>query len=144
MKPRFYLVRHGQAEKGAGSDASRRLTPAGRDQVRELARALGSDLSPARVRTSPLARARETAEILAVETGAPLEEDEALGPGRSSGEQLLALGRQAPPGTALVGHNPEVAEAIAAATGRSEAEVSPGAIAAFDGEAKLLWMRAPR
>ncbi len=144
MNPRFFLVRHGRAEKGSGADAERRLTPAGREEVRELARALGADLSLARVRTSPVVRARETAEILGAETGAPVEEDDALSPGRSSGKRILELGRRAPPGTALVGHNPELAEAIAVAAGQTEMAVPAGTIAAFDGEAKLLWMRAPR
>ncbi len=142
MEPRFFLVRHGQAEK-SGSDTDRRLTPAGREELRELVRRLGAGLSLAQVRTSPSARARESGEILAAETGAPLEEDEALAAGRSSGREILALGRRSPPGTALVGHNPEMAEAIAIATGRSKVGIPPGAIAAFDASARLLWLHTP-
>ncbi len=143
MKPRFFLIRHGKAEKGSGPDAERRLTHAGRDQVRQLFRALGPQLSPAQVRTSPLVRARETAEILAAETGAALAEDGALAAGHSSGRKILALGKRSAPGTALVGHNPEMAEAIAIGSGRGEAEMPPGTVAAFDAQARLLWLRSP-
>ena len=140
----FYLVRHGKAEKDApGGDAARRLTADGRSGFEALARALAPRLRLRRVLTSPFARARETAEVLAALTGASLEEEEALASGRSTGRQILALLRERGAGTAAVGHNPEVADAVALAAGR-DVKVRPGTIAQIgerDGE--LGWIEAP-
>jgi len=98
-----------------------------------------------RILTSPAARARETAEILAAATGAPLEVSPALASGRSDGRALLRLAAETGAGAALVGHNPELAEAVILAAGREE-EVKPGAIAALDllpGGPALAWLRRP-
>jgi phosphohistidine phosphatase len=147
---RVYLVRHAAAEPGGvGRDAARRLTPAGRAAFEALLRALAGELTgDARVRavlSSPLVRARETAALLAAACGASVEEEPALDSGASSGAELLALARRAGAGAALVGHNPELAEAVARAAGR-ELSVPPGAIAALDvdgGRVSLAWLRAP-
>jgi phosphohistidine phosphatase len=142
---RVYLVRHAKAEKaeGPGGDAARTLTRKGREKFEALARALALPLR--RIATSPLVRARETADLLAAATGAPIEEDEALAAGASTGKELLALARKAGDGTALVGHNPEIAEAIALAAGREE-HVPAGSVAALDVDGtrvKLAWLREP-
>lgn len=143
---RFYVVRHGAAEgKHPDGDAARRLTEAGREAFARHARALASELPLTRILTSPYARARETADLLAAATGAPVEEDEVLASGRSSGSEVLALGRHLGAGTALVGHNPELAEAVALAAG-GHRELPPGAVAAVEdapGGYRLLWVRAP-
>jgi phosphohistidine phosphatase len=144
---RFYLVRHGAAEPTAavGSDAARRLTPEGRAAFAAHARALAGRMTVSRVVTSPLARARETAGLLAAATGTAVEEDPALASGASAGAELLALGRRLGAGAALVGHNPEVAEAIAAVARRHVA-VPAGAVAAIDADAgglRLAWLAKP-
>jgi phosphohistidine phosphatase len=142
----FYLVRHGRAEGSApGGDAARRLTAAGRDAFLAHARALAPELRVTLVVTSPLARARETAALLAAATGAALVEDPALGSGASSGGEVLRLGARLGAGAALVGHNPELAEALAIAAGR-QVDVPPGAVAAVEadgGAFRLAWIRAP-
>lgn len=142
---RFYLVRHGEAEGGAsGGDAARRLTPGGRARFAALARAVGPRLALSRILTSPLLRARETAELLAGATGAAVQEDDALGSARSTGGDLLQLGRRAGAGAALVGHNPELAEAVGLAGG--DHRLPPGAIAAIDVDGEtctLAWLEAP-
>jgi len=77
--------------------------------------------------------------------GAPVEPSDDLASGHASGREMLALARQAGPGSALVGHNPEIAEAIALASGRP-APVPPGTIAALDlsrPRPRLLWLRSP-
>lgn len=139
---RFYLVRHAQAEPKGPDDASRRLTPEGRSSFAARAQGLAGRMRLARIVTSPLLRARETAALLARATGAPVEEEEALASGASSGRELLALGRRLGEGVALVGHNPELAEAIALAGGRDR-EVKAGAVAAIDADAtgqRLAWL----
>ncbi|HET6924045.1 MAG TPA: histidine phosphatase family protein [Anaeromyxobacteraceae bacterium] len=144
MRHRFYLVRHGEAERGTGaSDAERRLTANGRAAFEALARALAPSVRLARIVTSPYRRARETAAILGAATGAPVEVEQALAAGRCTGPELLALARAAGGGVALVGHNPEVAEAVIMAAGRDE-RVPAGTVAALEagaGTPRLAWIR---
>ncbi len=141
-----YLVRHGKAEKaGGGPDAARRLTPDGRRELEAHLRALAPGLEVSRILASPYARALESAEILASATGAPVEEAPWLASGASDGSAVLELGRAAAAGAALVGHNPEMADAVALAAGRG-VDVPAGAVAALDlgpGGPRLLWLRAP-
>src|SRR5512141_2821426 len=100
-----YLVRHAKAEHDhPRGDAARRLTAEGRKAFRDLVTALHPRLRLERILTSPFARARQTAEVLAEITGAPIEEEDVLASGASSGRELLALARRAGPGVALVGH----------------------------------------
>ncbi len=143
---RFYLVRHAAAEpRHTSGDAARRLTPEGRARFAAHAHAVAGRLEVVRVATSPFTRARETSELLAAATGAPVVEEEALASGASSARELLALARRLGAGAALVGHNPELAEAVALAAGRA-LEVKPGAVAAVDAEGerfRLAWLEAP-
>ncbi len=133
---RVYLVRHAKAEPhGDGDDDARRLTPEGRDRFAALLRGIRSRLRVVRVLTSPLARARETAELLAEATGAPLEPEPRLAAGRSGAREVVAMVRRAAPGTALVGHNPEIAEALAHLA-EEDLDVKPGAVAALDVDGK--------
>jgi len=75
---RLYLVRHGKAELGP-LDADRRLSERGRVDVEAMAQHLADqDIRVARVVHSGLARARETAEILASQ----------LAPGPTPGQAL--------------------------------------------------------
>jgi phosphohistidine phosphatase len=143
---RFYLVRHAAAEgKHPAGDAARRLTAVGRDGFAAHARALRPELRVSSIVTSPFVRARETADLLAAATGAPVVEDAALASGASSARDLLALGARLGAGAALVGHNPELAEAVALAGGTAR-DLEPGAIAAIDADAggvRLAWLRPP-
>lgn len=141
----FYFVRHGKAEAKGGDDDARRLTAEGRAAFAALARALAPSLPLRRIVTSPSVRARETADILAAATGAPATLEPSLAPGRTGPEDLLARGREAGDGVALVGHNPEMGEAVARA-GRVD-RMPPGSIAAVEaapgGGFRLLWIRSP-
>jgi broad specificity phosphatase PhoE len=78
---RLYVVRHGQTERSAGhvysGQADVPLTAIGRDQARRA----GEQLAPAGIDaivSSPLSRARDTAEAIARATGAPLRVDPRL------------------------------------------------------------------
>ena len=142
---RVYLVRHGKAEQDApGGDAARRLTAEGRAQFFTFAGRLVEKLELARIVTSPFTRARQTAEILAAATGAPIAENPDLAPGRSTGRDILAWARSEGAGVALVGHNPEMAEAVALAAGHG-GKLPPGSVAAVDlteSGATLAWIEA--
>lgn len=142
-----YLVRHGKAEEHAahGGDDARALTAEGRARFEALAASLAGRMKVARVVTSPFRRARQTAELLARVTGAPVAEQAALASGASDGRALLELARRAGAGTALVGHNPELAQAVALAAGE-EHKVKPGTIAAVElgaHDSRLVWLEAP-
>jgi len=109
---RLLIVRH--AEAGPGSpDELRTLTPAGREQARELGRRLREQgLEPNAVLSSPLLRARETAAALAL--GEP-EADERLAPGATPDAiREAALGRGET--VLVVGHQPDCGHAVAAFT----------------------------
>lgn len=144
---RLYLVRHAQSEASHPlGDAARRLTPEGRETFRARAEELAAELRPARILASPYARAWETAELLGAATGAPVEEEQALASGRSSAQELVRIARVRGDGTALVGHNPEVSEAITLIAGR-ELPVPPGTVACLEigeddaGWPRLAWLR---
>ncbi len=143
---RVYLVRHAKAEGDApGGDAARRLTPEGRARFFALAGELANKTEISRIVTSPFVRARETAEILAAATGAPVAENPDLAPGRSTGRDILAWARSEGGGVALVGHNPEMAEAVALAAGHAE-KLPAGSVAAVDlaeGGSRVAWIEAP-
>lgn len=144
MNAAVYLVRHAEAA-GGGADPDRRLTAGGKAAFSELLEMIGPELTVTKVLASPFRRARETADILAHAVGAPSEPCDDLASGHAGGRELLALARRSGPGAALIGHNPEVAEAVAIAAGKS-VPVPPGTIAALDlsGRApRLLWVRSP-
>ncbi len=81
MAEAVYLVRHGQTESSARLAYSGRsdvaLTPAGREQARRAAKQL-ADVRIDAIFSSPLSRARDTAQAIADATGAPLIVDERL------------------------------------------------------------------
>lgn len=146
MSPPFYVVRHAEAARPEGvADRDRPLSEEGRTAFSRLVASLGPAWTPRRILSSPFRRARETAAVVEAATGVRAEEEEALASGRSSGRELLRLGREAGAGAALVGHNPEVAEAVSLAAGATQG-VPPGSIAAVEdigGGYRLLWVRRP-
>jgi phosphohistidine phosphatase len=112
---RLLLIRHGAAadrEPGMSDDA-RTLTPEGKKEFRKAARGLARIYdAPDLVLTSPLPRARQTAEIAsAAWGGVRVEETAALQTG--SFEELdKALG-QREGCVALVGHEPHLSSLLA-------------------------------
>jgi phosphohistidine phosphatase len=120
---RLLIVRHAESAPGK-PDALRPLTPEGREQARALGERLRArDLVPDAVLTSPLLRARETAEAL--DLGAP-EVDERLAPGATAEDvRAVATGRG---GTVLVvGHQPDCGRVAAVLTGGAEPHFPPAA-----------------
>jgi broad specificity phosphatase PhoE len=79
---KIIFVRHGESEANLLREFSNRgtkhpLTETGRRQAAELAHDL-RDLKPTRIYTSPILRARQTAEVLADALSAPVEVADAL------------------------------------------------------------------
>ena len=127
---RVYLCRHAKAAPGQ-PDEGRELTGKGRKQAAELGERLAA-LSdpPAIVLTSPLVRARQTAEAIATATGAPLAVERRLSPGATVDDLREALAdRQGP--VATVGHQPDCSEIALAVTG-ADPGFKPGAMAELE------------
>lgn len=154
---RLYFIRHGQADRSAykGKDDRRRpLTDEGRRKIRltaETLRRMG--WKPDLILTSPLTRARQTAEILAGELGIEdcLKETESLacGFGPDDVDRLLSR-HSAASEVALVGHEPDFSWTISSITGGSEITCKKGSVARVDlfheepAGGQLVWLLPPK
>lgn len=159
---RIYFVRHaiaterGDAKIETRSD-ERPLTKEGRSRMEKGARGIRKLIEgrkSARIFSSPLTRAKETAAILAAELGSErkVEETPALYPDAPPGE-LFSFLRQLPRTSTivLVGHEPQLSRAIALMIGsRIEGLVlKKGGAALVDARAPakagglLLWLMTP-
>ena len=109
------VVRHANAAPGEPDDL-RPLT----DQGREAARMLGELLAerePDAVVSSPLLRARETAQAIASAAGLEVEIDEHLAPGAGADDLRAAVHGRGET-VVTVGHQPDCSEIVLALTGR--------------------------
>jgi phosphohistidine phosphatase len=113
---RLYLVRHAKAAPGE-PDALRQLTPAGEERAREVGLKLAADgVRPDVILTSPLVRARQTADELGRALGTPVEIDERLAPGATAeGLREAVAGRGDV--VMIVGHQPDCGVIAAELTG---------------------------
>ncbi|MFO0837698.1 MAG: phosphohistidine phosphatase SixA [Phycisphaerae bacterium] len=118
---RLFIMRHGVAGEHGDpdypDDSLRPLTPDGRKKTRRVARgiaALGIEFDA--VLTSPLARARQTADLVVAELellAEQLIETTSLSPGASRQALLDELSRQdAGASVLLVGHEPDLSQLI--------------------------------
>jgi phosphohistidine phosphatase len=125
---RLILVRHAEAAPGE-PDELRALTAAGRETARALGEQLGRERIDAVV-SSPLLRARETAEPIARAAGVAAEADERLAPGADVEDvRAVVIGRGE--SVVVVGHQPDCGEILLALTGR-EAAFPPGGSVSVD------------
>jgi phosphohistidine phosphatase len=115
----LYLVRHADATPG-DPDELRPLSDEGREQARELGDRLRDDgVEPDVVLTSPLLRARQTGEALALATGSIQETDDRLAPGataESLREAISGRGQH----VVVVGHQPDCGRIAATLRGGGE------------------------
>jgi phosphohistidine phosphatase SixA len=122
---RLFVVRHAAAAPG-DPDELRPLTDAGRAAARALGARLAAETIDVIV-SSPLLRARETAEAIARAAEAPVEVDERLAPGATADDVREAVaGRGAT--VVTVGHQPDCGEIVLALTGR-EVRFPPAGVA---------------
>jgi phosphohistidine phosphatase len=152
------LIRHARAaDRGPGTrDASRRLTKGGRADMRKAAKGLARLIVKLDVlATSPLVRARETADIVAdvLDSPAP-NEVEWLAPGGAPAKLLAWIaGQPAQATVALVGHEPDLsrfAGYVLSGAAETFIEFKKGAagLIGFEGkpaagDGRLLWLLAP-
>jgi phosphohistidine phosphatase len=135
----IWLLRHGDAEQGSGDDAARRLTARGEEQGRSAGRALaalGVELDACL--TSPKVRAADTARLACESLDLEVEIVEALAGGDFDPRELAA-GRG---DVLLVGHEPDMSNAIARLTGGRVA-LRKGGLAALD-DGQLAALLRPR
>ena len=155
----LYLIRHAEAQPPGGDipdDDSRPLTPAGHAQCQPLAAALrGHGVRLEKVVSSPLLRARQTAEGLLQHWGAPAPElvvCDHLAPGGKRRRLTRFLQELSLNSVAVVGHMPDLAEYAAWLIGSRKAQLglakSGVARIEFDGPPEkksgvLTWLLTP-
>jgi phosphohistidine phosphatase len=126
----LFLVRHGHADPGE-PDELRPLSERGREEARQLGERLATHPSPPRlVLSSPLLRARKTAEAIAAATSSALRTDERLAPGATPAQLREALESEDGP-VAAVCHQPDCSEIAASLTG-SDPGFPPGGVAEIE------------
>jgi len=133
----IYLLRHGDAERGDGDDAARRLTAKGERQSQLAGRALaalGAEIDTCL--TSPKARAAATARLACEALGLKPEVAVELAGGDFDAGGLAA-GRGA---TMLVGHEPDFSNELARLTG-AKVKLRKGGLAIVDDSTLLALLR---
>lgn len=156
----LYIMRHGLAEEPTpkGDDSARKLTEKGADKIRKAAAGMrASGLAFNTILTSPIARAAQTADIVASELKGPKPKAmPALSTGASPASALEALGAQRLPESVLiVGHEPTLSRmASLMLTDSTESvgiRLKQGGVIALEfpdrvesAAAKLRWMMTQR
>jgi phosphohistidine phosphatase len=153
---KLYLLRHGKAESRSawqGSDDDRPLTEEGEEELRREVTVLRDlDLALDVIVTSPLARARRTAELVAKGLGLEerLVEDERLAHGFDVGRLEQVLAAHGPAGAMMVvGHEPDFSATVAELIGGGDIVMKKGGLARVDvtapvaGGGELVWLLTP-
>jgi phosphohistidine phosphatase len=153
------FLRHGKAEDvgkgGASDDFSRALTSVGVSEMEAEAKALERlGVEPDLILTSPLVRARETAQIVAKRLGLKKEliESDLLRPGSELKQvRKLVSGYESRRTIMLVGHEPDFSTIVGELVGRASIEMKKGGIAAVTversiraGSGVLQWLVPPK
>ncbi|MEO5884934.1 MAG: histidine phosphatase family protein [Candidatus Limnocylindrales bacterium] len=151
----LHLLRHAHAGDGIawdGPDATRPLTDKGIAQSKRLGRFLVERrFATDRILTSPLLRARQTADIVAEHLGLPVVVDERLGGPLDLPSLEAILGDHHDPlQPVIVGHDPDFSELVAILCGAAGVPMRKGAFARLEvdrplvaGAGTLRWLIAP-
>jgi phosphohistidine phosphatase len=151
----LHLLRHAHAGdplKWKGPDEDRPLSSKGRGQAERLGALLGAvGFKTGAIVTSPKARARQTAEIVADRLGMPTMIDDRLGDPLSLTALERVLSKAGDPDSiVLVGHDPDFSELLGLLTGASLITMRKGAFARIDttrplepGVGVLRWLLPP-
>ena len=124
---RLFLVRHAEAEPGEPDDL-RTLTPHGRRQAQELGERFAKHrIEPDAILSSPLLRARQTAEGIAAGVGLTAEPDERLAPGATADDVRAAVAGRGEI-VVVVGHQPDCGQIAAAIGGGPAPEFPAGGV----------------
>ncbi len=156
---RLYLMRHGSAEERSesGADAQRALTAQGRARVEDVARGLAAlGVEPKDVWSSPLLRARQTAEIVARRLGVrarDIHRTQSLVPEAAPRQFLAELAQKGGGGDVLCcGHAPHLDALLAHCLGvdaQPSTALKKAGVACLKmafpptGAARLEWLLSP-
>jgi len=153
----IFFLRHGWAGKSSqwqGSDIDRPLTADGKKRMRRVAAALRDlDLGIDVIASSPLARALQTAEIVArqLKLRDRLMREELLSPGFGPAELQTILKKYADAhALMLVGHEPDFSATISHVIGGGRIICKKGALACVDVpdpvelQGQLVWLAPPK
>lgn len=147
----IYFLRHGEADwpDWKKSDDERPLTDKGKDEMHQVGAFLANlSVDPAVVLTSPLPRARQTAEIAARYIDAKCVEEELLAPGFGRSELKKLLKQRGSGNLILVGHEPDFSKTICKLTG-ARIKLAKAGIALVEMDeclenGRLLWLFPPK
>jgi phosphohistidine phosphatase len=155
----LYLIRHGVAEERGEKypdDSKRPLTAAGIARLRKEAKALEKlEVSFDQILSSPLVRAKQTADVFAEEMKSKpsVALADALTPAGTPAAVMQELGRHMRKARiALVGHEPNMGELAAYLVGaKTVLPFKKGAVCRIDfsvfppkGKGQLIWFVTPR
>jgi phosphohistidine phosphatase len=152
-----YFLRHGiavEAAQWSGGDSDRPLTPEGRERMDREARAIAAlSLDLEVIVTSPLVRAKKTAEIVAdrLKIGERLVEDTRLADGFNA-DKLSGILRDhaGVKSIMLVGHEPSMSATILELTGGVSIDLKKGGLARVElsdaaaTSGTLAWLIPPK
>jgi phosphohistidine phosphatase len=154
---KLFVMRHGNAEDQAdsGMDGDRALTPAGRERVRGVAKALvdvGEE--PLTIVTSPLVRAVQTAEVVALvtklgERGGTVSARREVAPGGGSEPLVRQFAAHGAKRVMFVDHEPDLSGLVSELLGSfdrpfDKAMVVGLHLAAEGGRARLRFVLEPK
>ena len=152
---KLHLLRHAHAGdplKWHGSDDDRPLSSKGRGQAERLGALLAAiGFTTGAIVTSPKARARQTAEIVADRLGIQPTTDDRLADSLSLAAFDRVMADAGDPGSiVLVGHDPDFSELLGLLSGASLSTMRKGALARIDvprplepGSGVLRWLLPP-
>lgn len=154
----LYIARHAWAgqygDAGWDDDSLRELTPEGAERYLRVVAALAErEFAPGRIATSPYARCRQTADLIANYSPASptVEELDALAPGTNLRELLAWTAGQGKHDVCWCGHNPDVEALTSTMIGGGNIRFAKGAIAAIrfhgavePGGGQLYWHATAR
>jgi phosphohistidine phosphatase len=151
---RLYFFRHAEAEPESATlpDHARPLTARGTARTQRAARVLKAlEVNPARLYSSPLVRARQTADILSDTFGVPVEVRQEVGPGfNAQTVEALVKDMDSDEAAMFVGHEPDFSATISALIGGGGVEIKKGGLARIDLDSyqplrgSLVWLIAPK
>ena len=141
------LLRHGIAEDHDGSkpDEERELTEVGHKRMKQIARGLAELFPKAEaIVSSPLVRARQTAQWVSRAYDLPIEISDALTPDSDEARFRELVGKLSVQRAILVGHEPTISEFMLALTGlKGGIELKKGGCYGIR-DGRLEWMLPPR
>lgn len=149
----LYFLRHGDAGRPqVGDDHARELTEEGEAALRAagtLWRRL--NLRPDVVLTSPLARARRTADLFCEAMGGNPIVDERLAPGATWSDLARAMAEHPDARRVLfVGHDPDLSSAVTSLSGATSVRLRKGGVACLEfygvpepGGGEVAWLLDP-